>query len=314
MKIIFMGTPEFAAYSLEMLAKYHEVALVVTQPDKPSGRGYKLTPPPVKVVAQKQGLTVIQPEKVKAPEIINQLREVAPEAIVVVAFGQKIPPEILEMPPLGCINLHGSLLPRYRGAAPIQRAIMNGDNITGLTTQLMAEGWDTGDMLLKCEVPIDINDTAGTLHDKMMHSGAKLLVETLIELEMGKIVPMKQNHAEATYASKMTKEDRVVDWNKPAREVYDHLRALLPWPGIKFMHKEKEISLFDLSLGSEEIKGQLPGTVIAVTPDWFEVACTDNSIRFGSIKPEGRRQMSVQEYINGYSLFTGDILESIKVE
>lgn len=312
MKVVFMGTPDFAAESLRRLTDFHDVVLVVTQPDRPSGRGYKLTPPPVKVVAEANNIPVIQPSKVNDLEIIQQLEALEPDVIVVVAFGQKIPKEILTMAPLGCINLHGSLLPKYRGAAPIQRAIINGETVTGLTTMLMDEGWDTGDMLLKCEVEIDIKDTAGSLHDKMMEKGALLLVETLEKLERNEITPEKQDDSLATYAKKMTREDRFVDLNKNALEVYNHLRALLPWPGIKFTHNGKVVSFEAVSLGESTNNGVKPGTVVLVVNDYFEIACLDKTIRFTNIKPEGSRLLNVHEYKNGYNLIEGDLFTPVE--
>lgn len=315
MRIVFMGTPEFAAHSLFKLSQSHDVALVVTQPDRPFGRGYKLTPPPVKVVTKECNLPLLQPERINTPEIIAKLKECRPEAIVVVAFGQKIPPEILELAPYGCINLHGSLLPKYRGAAPIQRAIMNGDTKTGLTTMLMDEGWDTGDMLLKCELPVELEDTAGTLHDKMMLAGASLLIDTLEKLQNEEIIPLPQDHAAATYAPKIIKADRVISWDRTALTVYNHLRALLPWPGIKFIHNNRELSLEKISLGCMlESKKSQPGTVTEVTPDYFAVSCKDQTIRFAAIKPQGRRLMRVEEYLNGYNLRVGDFLEPLQEE
>lgn len=315
MRIVFMGTPEFAAHSLLKLSQSHEVALVVTQPDRPCGRGYKLSPPPVKVVARECNLPFLQPERINTPEIIAKLKELRPEVIVVVAFGQKIPPAILELAPYGCVNLHGSLLPKYRGAAPIQRAIMNGETKTGLTTMLMDEGWDTGDMLLKCELPIELEDTAGTLHDKMMLSGARLLIETLEKLPRNEVIPQPQDHAKATYAPKITKADQIRSWDRSALSVYNHLRALLPWPGIKFIHNNRELSLEKISLGSRlEGNKPRPGTVTEVTSDYFEVSCTDQTIRFAAIKPQGRRLMRVEEYLNGYNLRAGDFLEPLKEE
>lgn len=309
-----MGTPEFAAHQLDKLKDVHEVALVVTQPDRPSGRGYKLTPPPVKVVAEKAGIPVIQPDKVNTPEVIAKLEEIAPEAIVVVAFGQLIPKAILEMPRYGCINLHGSLLPKYRGAAPIQRAIMNGEKVTGLTTMLMDEGWDTGDMLLTVEVPIDLEDTAGSLHDKLMEKGPGLLLETLQGLATGAIVPKMQNHAEATYAPKMTAEDRFVDWHRNALVVYNHLRALLPWPGVKFILDGKRVSLNSIELTDVSANGAEPGSIVEVTGDYFTVACLDFCLRFYDIKPDGSRLLTVRDFLNGYSLNVGDILLSVQTD
>ncbi|MDD4694315.1 MAG: methionyl-tRNA formyltransferase [Firmicutes bacterium] len=312
MEIIFMGTPDFAAYQLAALKDIYEVKLVVTQPDRPSGRGYKMTPPPVKVVAEKAGIPVIQPEKINTHEVISKLQDVNAEAIVVVAFGQLIPKSILEMAPLGCINLHGSLLPKYRGAAPIQRAIMNGEKVTGLTTMLMDQGWDTGDMLLTCEVAIDLLDTAGSLHDKLMEKGAPLLKKTLDGLEAGVILPKKQNHDEATYAPKITTKDRVIDWRQSALFVYNHLRALLPWPGIKFILNEKRVSLSNIELTDVKTDAANPGTVVEVTNDYFAVACLDYALKFTAIKPDGSRLLSVRDFSNGYNLSVGDKLQPLE--
>ena len=226
-----MGTPDFAVPCLQsLLDAGHEVCAVFTQPDKPKGRGYAMTPPPVKVLALAHNLPVYQPTTLRTQEAAQQIREMQPECIVVVAYGKILPKEILEIPPYGCINVHASLLPKYRGAAPIQWSVLNGDAETGVTTMYMAEGLDTGDMLLKARTAIGPEETAGELHDRLAKMGAELIVETLRAVAEGTIQRIPQGDAETCYASMLTKELGKIDWNRPARELHNLVRGLSPWP------------------------------------------------------------------------------------
>ena len=232
MKVVFMGTPDFSVGTLEALVEAgYEITGVVTQPDKPKGRGKQMMPTPVKEAAEKHGLPVYQPRRVRDAEAIEEIRKMEPDVIVVVAFGQIIPKEILDMPKYGCINVHASLLPAYRGAAPIQWAVMNGDEVSGVTIMKMDEGLDTGDMLTKVEVPLAADETGGSLFDKLAAAGAKLLVETLPRLEKGEVTPEKQPEISTTeYARMIKKEDGKIDWTKSAVEIERQIRAMSPWP------------------------------------------------------------------------------------
>lgn len=313
MRIVFMGTPEFAVPSLRRLAADgHEVALVVTQPDRPSGRGMKLTFSPVKEAALDLGLTVAQPDKVSEPGFVARLREVSPEAVVVVAFGQKIPPPILELPPKGCINLHGSVLPEYRGAAPIHRAVMDGREETGVSTMYMDQGWDTGDVILVRKVRILFEDTAGDLHDRLADVGSELLSDTVRLVEEGRAPRTPQDHSRATYAPKLTEADQEVDFARPALEVYNQVRGLSPWPGAYTIRGGTKLGLGRVEI--VELAGDLgahvaPGTVISVGyPLGPVVACGAGAVRLSEVKPESRRMMSGAEYVRGYRLAEGETL------
>ena len=231
MKIIYMGTPDFAVEALEALASSrHEVTAVFTQPDKPKGRGKAMQFTPVKEVALRENIPVYQPKKVRDPEVIQKIRELAPDVLVVVAFGQIIPQEILDIAPYGCINVHGSLLPKYRGAAPIQWAVIDGEKESGVTTMQMDAGLDTGDMLLKTVVPLDEKETGGSLFDKLSKAGADLLLKTLDALENGTVTPQKQGESPTAYAKMLTKDMGAIDWNRPAKELERLIRGLNPWP------------------------------------------------------------------------------------
>ena len=231
MKIVYMGTPDFAVPPLEALVRSgYEVAAVVTQPDKPKGRGKTLMPTPVKEEAMKYDIPVYQPLKVRDPEFVEILENIAPDIIVVAAFGQIIPKKILDMPKYGCINIHASLLPKYRGAAPIQQAVIDGEKESGVTTMQMDAGLDTGDMLLKTVVPLDEKETGGSLFDKLSKAGADLLLKTLDALENGTVTPQKQGESPTAYAKMLTKDMGAIDWNRPAKELERQIRGLNPWP------------------------------------------------------------------------------------
>ena len=307
MRILFMGTPDFALFSLRALVEAGEDVIgVVTQPDKPKGRGYALTPPPVKVYAQERGLPVYQPKTLRDEDFEELLRQIDPEVIVVVAFGKILPANVLDYPKYGCVNVHGSLLPAYRGAAPMQRAIIDGCAETGITTMFMDIGLDTGDMLLKKSVAIDLHDTFETVHDKLGECGAELLLRTLALLEAGEITPEKQDDALATYAQKIEKEDCLLDFSRTAKEVHDRIRGLSPIP-LSFTHTPdgKLLKVVSSDLGAGKGK---PGEVISLENGRITVACGEGAVALLSVLPEGKKRMSAADFINGRRISVGDIL------
>lgn len=307
MRILFMGTPDFALFSLRALVEAGEdVVGVVTQPDKPKGRGYTLTPPPVKVYAEEKGLPVYQPKTLRDEAFAELLGQIDPEVIVVVAFGKILPANVLDYPKYGCVNVHGSLLPAYRGAAPMQRAIIDGCAETGITTMFMDVGLDTGDMLLKKSVAIDLHDTFETVHDKLGECGAELLLRTLALLEAGEIKPEKQDDALATYAQKIEKEDCLLDFSRTAKEVHDRIRGLSPIP-LSFTHTPDGRLLKILSSEPTEGKGR-PGEVISLENGRITVACGEGAVALLSVLPEGKKRMSAADFINGRRISVGDIL------
>ncbi len=300
--LVFMGTPEFALPSLEALhGAGAPILLVVTQPDRPKGRGRKVVAPPVKVLAGAKGLPVYQPQKVKSSEAIERIAAVDPVCIVVAAYGQLLSAEILEMPSLGAVNVHASLLPKYRGPAPIHWALIQGEEETGITTMLMDTGMDTGDILLQREVPIQPDDTAGSLHDRLANEGAKLLVETLKLLKRGALEPRAQDDSQATYAPMLVKEDGEVDWHQDAKRICCRIRGLDPWPGCFTLWRGKRLKLFGCQAlpGSTHVK---PGTVIAVDEDGLQVAAGKGAVLIKTLQLEGRRSLPLAEFLRGYSL------------
>lgn len=307
MRILFMGTPDFALFSLRALVEAGEdIVGVVTQPDKPKGRGYTLTPPPVKVYAEEKGLPVYQPKTLRDEAFADLLRQIDPEVIVVVAFGKILPANVLDYPKYGCVNVHGSLLPAYRGAAPMQRAIIDGCAETGITTMFMDVGLDTGDMLLKKSVAIDLHDTFETVHDKLGECGAELLLRTLALLEAGEITPEKQDDALATYAQKIEKEDCLLDFSRTAKEVHDRIRGLSPIP-LSFTHTPDGRLLKIVASEPVEGKGR-PGEVISLSGGRITVACGEGAVALLSVLPEGKKKMSAADFINGRRISVGDIL------
>jgi len=312
MAIIFMGTPEFSVPTLRILLENgYDVQAVVTQPDRPKGRGRKVIPSPVKALADRYKIPVLQPEKVRAPEVQQTLKNIAPDVIVVVAYGQILPESILQIPRLGCINIHASLLPKYRGAAPIQWAIIQGEKETGITTMLMDKGMDTGDILLQKSVPIEEEDTAGTLHDKLALVGAELLFQTLQHLERGTITPKPQNHDIATYIPLLKKEDGRIDWQRPASRIYDKVRGLLPWPVAYTYFKGKTVKLLKVKVEQEPVNTNLlvSGTVVALDNITGPVIATGKGyIRILEIQPENKKPMRCSDFCRGYHLTVGDQL------
>lgn len=308
MRIVFMGTPDFAVPSLEALLEKHEVVLVITQPDKPKGRGKKMVFSPVKECALAHNIPVLQPEKVKDPAFIEELRTYAPDLIAVAAFGQILTEPILEMPQYGCINVHGSLLPKYRGAAPMQWAIIDGEKMTGITTMYMAKGLDSGDMLLKGEVEITPTDTFQDVHDKMAATGAKLLLETLDGLEKGTITRVEQNHEEATYAPMITKETGHIDWSKNGADIINLMRGLDPAPAAYTEYEGEVLKLF-WAEKTEETKDVPCGTIISVTKKGFSVQCGDGAIFIKELQARGGKRMAADAYLRGHEIKEGILLQ-----
>lgn len=307
MRVVFMGTPVFAVPSLEALDNSdHEVVGVVTQPDRPKGRGQAVVPCPVKELALARGLPVWQPDKIKSPEFLQQLSEWKPDVIAVTAFGRILPKTILDLPPMGCVNVHGSLLPAYRGAAPIQWALIHGDTETGITTMLMDEGMDTGAVLFQQTVPIEPEDTALELGARMAQAGGALLVETLTCLAAQTVVPRAQDHSRATMAPLLKKEDGVIDWTQSATEIVNRIRGLSPWPGSYTFHHEHRLIIRkgrvdpqDAPAGSD---GQRPGTILAVGPKSFWVETGEGRIEVLEVQPVNKKHMSVEQFLLGYAL------------
>lgn len=291
-----MGTPEFAAVSLEKLAAEFEVAAAISQPDKPKGRGYELLPTPVKVTAQKFGIPVFQPASMRAPESAELIRNLNPDVIVVVAYGKILPPDILNIPPLGCVNLHGSLLPKYRGAAPIEWAVINGEKTTGLTTMYMAAGMDDGDMIYKTETEIGENETAYELRGRLAVIGAELLAETLRDLEKGPLPRTPQNPAEATYAPMIKKELGQLDPSRPALEIHNLVRGLSPSPGVFFTVGGRRVKLLK-SAHFPDLNGA-PGAV-ALRDGTLYLFCGSGAVRLDELCPEGKKPMTGAAFYHG---------------
>lgn len=299
MKIVFMGTPDFAVPTLKKLYESkHEVVGVFTQTDKPKGRGYKLAPPPVKVLALEHATPVYQPKSLKnEPQMWDELKKLEPDCIVVAAYGKILPREVLEIPKYHCVNVHGSLLPKYRGAAPIQWSVLNGDAETGITTMLMGEGLDTGDILLQRSTPIGENETAAQLFDRLSEIGADLLIETLDKLEKGQITPVKQDDSKATYARMLSKDMCVLDFEKPVFEVHKKICGLSDWPCAVTFLKGKRLKVYGSEIVSRGPAKTPAGTV--VNEKDLSVQCADGVLRFTVVQAEGSKRMSTQDYIRG---------------
>ena len=310
MKVIFMGTPDFAVGTLKALHEAgHEVTLVVSQPDKPKGRKQELSPTPVKAAAEQLGLPVYQPSKIRAEESIEYLRNVEADVIVVAAFGQIIPKAILEMKKYGCINVHASLLPRYRGAAPIQWAVINGEKESGVTIMQMDEGLDTGDMLAKTEVPLEPDETGGSLFDKLSRAGAELLIRTLPALEQGTLTPEKQPLESPTaYARMIRKEDGRIDWNLEAEAIERRIRGLNPWPSAYTELTGKILKIWRAEVLPKE-SGQTPGTVTEAGKGGFCVQTGKGVLRLFEVQLEGKKRMDAQAFLRGFHAAPGMKLE-----
>lgn len=307
MRVIFMGTPDFATGTLEEIVKAgHEVVGVVTQPDKPKGRGKTMMPTPVKETALKYNLPVYQPRKVREPEFVELLRSLKPDVMVVAAFGQIITKEILEMPKYGCINVHASLLPAYRGAAPIQWAVINGDKESGVTIMQMDEGIDTGDMIEKAVVPIAEDETGGSLFDKLSHTGAKLCVKVLKDLEEGTAVGEKQPEESTTpYAKMIDKKMGEVDWKKSAKEIEQLIRGLNPWPSAYTKVHGKTLKLWKAKVLLETSQMK-PGQIVKVTKDSLAVQTGQGMLEIQELQLEGKKRMDTSSFLRGYALAEGE--------
>lgn len=315
MRVIFMGTPDFSVGTLEALVEAgHEVCLAVTQPDKPKGRGKEMQFPPVKETAIRLGIPVFQPKRIRQPECVEELRKYQADVMVVVAFGQILPKEILEMTPYGCINVHASLLPKYRGAAPIQWSILCGEQVTGVTTMQMDEGLDTGDMLLKTEVEIASDETGESLHDKLSAAGAALCVETLKELQAGTLQPEKQGESPTQYAKMLDKKMGNIDWSRPAVEIERLVRGLNSWPSAYTHWGDKVLKIWKAEVVEEpEAPADTavqtePGTVVRVEKDGFYVQTGGGLLVVKELQIPGKKRMAADAFLRGYQLKEGTAL------
>lgn len=302
MRVIFMGTPDFAVPSLQaLLDRGDDICAVFTQPDKPKGRGHKLQPPPVKELALRHSLPVLQPDTLRDEAVQESIAELEPDAIIVVAYGKLLPSKVLSVPRLGCINVHGSLLPKYRGAAPIQWAVIKGEKTTGVTTMFMAEGMDTGDMLLKSETEVGPEETSGELFDRLKLLGAKLLTETLDKLEQGELKAIPQDGTQATLAPLLKKEMSALDWSEPAQRIHDRIRGLNPWPCAAAVLDGKRIKL----LASQVIEGEgVPGTAYNLDGE-LAAACGRGMLRITELQADTGKRMSGKDYLLGHPLKEG---------
>ncbi len=301
LRTVFMGTPDFAVPCLARLSDISEVVGVITQPDKKRGRGQKLTPSPVKAFAQAHGLPVYQPQRVREEEFAVELERLSPELIVVVAFGQILPQRVLDIPPLGCINVHASLLPSYRGAAPMQRCLMAGETKTGVTTMFMDAGLDTGDMLLREEVKIDNDMSLKTLHDLLSDVGAELLVKTIIALRDGTLIRTKQDDDASCYAAMLTKNTGKIDWKKSAIELHNLVRALDSWPGAYTQFEGKTYKIWRTRVLDEK-RGGAPGEVLYQTEQGLAVATGTGTIEILELQAPGKKRMAAADYLRGHSI------------
>ncbi len=312
MDILFAGTPDFAVNCLAEIYESKKINIcgVITQPDRKRGRGQKMQSTPVKKKAEELNLKVYTEKNINKPSFIDKLKEISPEAIVVVAFGQKLSQEILSLPDYGCINLHASLLPQYRGACPIHKAIINGDKVTGVTTMYMDEGWDTGDIIYKEKVEIGIKDTVGLLHDKLAQIGSRLLVKTLLDVEKDDAPRKEQNENKASYACKFDKSIGEIDWNKSAEEIYNLVRGVNPWPCAYTKIDNKLLKIWEVEIESKERVKADPGSVIQPSMDKGLIVQTGKGlINIKKLQLAGRKKMSVEKFLCGYNIDKGEKLE-----
>lgn len=309
-RIVYMGTPDFAVEPLEAIIKAgYEVAAVVTQPDKQKGRGKEVKMTPVKECALRHGIPVFQPVKIKEPEAVAELEKYQADLFVVAAFGQLLSEEILNMPEYGCINIHASLLPAYRGAAPIQWAVLNGEKESGVTIMQMDKGLDTGDMLLKRSVELSPKETGDSLHDKLMHLGAELIVEALSKLEKGELVPEKQKDELSSYAKKLTKAMGQIDWSKDAVSLERWIRGLNSWPSAYTFFGGKTLKIWEAQVTEENgAQKAEPGQVVSVSRESFTVACSQGALQILSLQLEGKKRVLTREFLLGYQVEPGMIL------
>lgn len=312
MKVVYMGTPDFAVAPLEAIIKAgHEVIAVVTQPDKQKGRGKEVQMTPVKECALSHGIPVLQPVKIKEKEALEELKKYSADIFVVAAFGQLLSEEILQMPKYGCVNIHASLLPKYRGAAPIQWAVIDGEEKTGVTIQQMEKGLDTGDILFVKEVALDKKETGESLYDKLTHVGADLIVEALASIEKGDVHPKKQDDALSCYASRLTKDMGKIDFSKDAVVIERLIRGLNSWPSAYTFYRGKTLKIWDADVTDAET-GQKPGTVLRVTKDAVEVATGKGTLLLKEVQLEGKKKVAVKDFLLGYEVKEGMIFEDAK--
>lgn len=314
MKIVFMGTPDFAAASLQaILNSKHQCQAVFTQPDKPKGRGKKIQMSAVKELALASGLPVYQPAKLRDGKAMAVLQELAPDAIVVAAYGRILPQEILDLPRYGCINVHASILPKYRGAAPIHHAIINGEKESGVTIMQMDAGMDTGDILMLEKIKISPEMNTGDLYERLAVTGGSLLIKTLDELEKGTLSSQKQNESQATYAPMLSKEDEVIDWRQPAINLHQKIRGMNPWPGVHTMFRGQRLKIQEacipLSKDVKPAKTWVPGEVINTSEEGLLVATGQGQILLRQVQPAGKKIMPATDFVRGYQIKEGEILQ-----
>jgi len=306
--IVYMGTPDFAVPPLKALqTSGHRVLAVVTQPDRPKGRGRKLTPPPVKETAAALGIPVLQPETVRTDAFDQRMKELAPDLFVVVAFGQILTQSLLDIPAIGAINVHASLLPRYRGAAPIQWSIINGDRETGVTTMMMDKGMDTGDILLMAKTPIGTEETAAELHDRLSEMGAGTLIETLTRLQDGSLTRTPQDHERATYAPMLKKKDGEIDWSLPAERIECQIRGMTPWPGVFTFSDSMRLKIFKARVLERDISVP-PGTILECMPGELRVATGKSALAISEIQGESGKRLPIDDFLCGCRLPDGTCL------
>lgn len=310
MKFVFMGTPDFSVGILEELIKEgHECLGVVTQPDKPKGRGHSMQYPPVKEAALAHDINVYQPQKIRDSEFVQILKSLNADIFVVAAFGQILTKEILEMPKYGCVNVHASLLPKYRGASPIQWAVINGETESGVTTMQMSEGLDTGDILMVSKIELDKNETGGSLFDKLSIEGAKLCAKTLKAFENGSITNTKQDDSQATYTGKIDKRFGRIDWNKSAKEIEQLIRGLNPWPSAFSYIDSKMIKIWQAEI-TDSLEMVEAGSVIRVDKDSFTVKCGTGALKISELQLEGKKRMDTGSFLRGFKVEEGMILDT----
>lgn len=311
MKIIFMGTPDFSVPTLKTLINSeHEVVACYTQPDKPKGRGKKIQMTPVKEVCLEAGIPVYQPKRIRNSDQVEIFKSIDADIAVVIAYGQILPKEILDAPPFGCINIHASLLPKYRGAAPYQWAVINGEQSTGITTMQMDVGMDTGDMLLKTMINIEDDETAGSLHDKLMLAGGDLILKTLQLAEEGNLSPIEQDNDQATYAPMLDKTSGKINWHKPAKEIECLIRGLNPWPSAFTFLDGQLMKIWKAQVVERVNEEFTPGTICLVNPkEGFVVSCGKDALEIKEVQLQGKKRMEASAFLNGYQLTEGRILE-----
>lgn len=313
MKIVFMGTPDFAAGALDALIKAgYEITAVVTQPDRPKGRSKELLPPPVKVCALEHGIPVMQPKKIRTPESVEELKQYPADIYIVAAFGQILSREILEIPRFGCLNIHASLLPKYRGASPIQHVIIDGEEKTGITIMQMDAGIDTGDMLYKKEVEINPDDNYETLHDKLTVLGGEAIVEALSLLEAGKLTPEKQDDSASCYASLIQKNMGEIDFSKSAVSVDRLIRGMTPWPSAYTFYQGKQLKIWKaIPDASEKVSDRRPGEILRVDKESVTVATGEGTLKILELQLEGKKRMYAHDFLLGVRMMPGEMLESV---